>query len=83
MKKKRSLRDRIIICDICVKRMDIDRNSALNIMKKYLYLKRSENLLHQPSVKYEPILDHWNGFVMIKNLFRIKSRDGLIKSPRA
>ncbi len=61
--------------------MDRDLNSAVNIMKKYLYLRHSENLLHQPSVNEESFLKQWNGFTTIHSLFRVKSKDGLVGSP--
>ncbi len=80
MKKKRSLSERNIFCT-CGNQMDRDLNSAVNIMKKYLYLRHSENLLHQPSVNEESFLKQWNGFTTIHSLFRVKSKDGLVGSP--
>ncbi|MHA1744496.1 MAG: hypothetical protein ACTSWW_00765 [Promethearchaeota archaeon] len=50
-------------------------------MKKYLYLKHAESLLHQPSVYEESFLRKWNGFTMINSLFRTRSKDGLMGSP--
>ncbi|MHA1452340.1 MAG: RNA-guided endonuclease InsQ/TnpB family protein [Promethearchaeota archaeon] len=79
MKKKRSLSERDIFCN-CGNRIDRDLNSAINIMKKYLYLKQSESLLHQPSVNEESFLHKWNGFTMIHSLFRTKSKDGLMRN---
>lgn len=80
LKKKRLLSERDIFC-ICGNRIDRDLNSAINIMKKYLYLLRSGSLLHQPSVYEEFFLRKWNGFTMINSLFRSRSKDGLIGSP--
>ncbi|MHA1111232.1 MAG: zinc ribbon domain-containing protein [Promethearchaeota archaeon] len=79
MKKKRSLSERDIVCN-CGNRIDRDLNSAVNIMKKYLYLKQFETLLHQPPVNEESFLHKWNGFIMIYSLFRAKSKDGLMGS---
>ena len=79
MIKKRSLSERDIVCN-CGNRIDRDLNSAVNIMKKYLYLKQSDNLLHQTSVNEESFLHKWNGFIMIHSLFRTKSKDGLMGS---
>ena len=80
LKKKRSLSERHIFCT-CGNQIDRDLNSSVNIMKKFLYLKQSESLLHQPSVYEESFLRKWNGFTMINSLFRIKSKEGFIGSP--
>jgi len=79
MKKKRSLSERDIFCN-CGNRIDRDLNSSINIMKKYLYEKRSEDLLHQPSLNEESFLRKWNGFTTINSLFRVRSKDGLVGS---
>ena len=80
LKKKRSLSERDIFCT-CGNRIDRDLNSAINIMKKYLYLKQSDSLLHIPSVNEESFLQMWNGFSTINSPFRTKSKDGLVGSP--
>jgi putative transposase len=80
MRKKRSLSERDIFCD-CGNQIDRDLNSAVNIMKKYLYLKHADSLLHQPSVYEESFLRKWNGFTMINSLFRTRSKEGLMGSP--
>ena len=80
LRKKRSLSERDILCN-CGNQMDRDLNSAVNIMKKYLYLRHSEALLHQPSVNEESFLRTWNGFTMIHSLIRTRSNDGLMGSP--
>jgi putative transposase len=80
LKKKRSLSERTIFCN-CGNQLDRDLNSAVNIMKKYLYLKHAESLLHQPSVYEESFLRKWNGFTMINSLFRSRSKEGLMGSP--
>ena len=80
MRKKRSLSERNIFCT-CGNRIDRDLNSSVNIMKKYLYLKHSESLLHQPSVYEESFLRKWNGFTMINSLFHNKSKEGLMGNP--
>ncbi len=80
MKKKRSLSEREIICN-CGNHIDRDLNSAINLMKKYLYFKFTDSLLHQPSVNEESFLHKWNGFTMINSLFRNKSKDELMGSP--
>jgi len=78
--KKRSLSERIIICN-CGNHMDRDLNSAINLMKKYLYFKSTDSLLHQPSVNEESFLRTWNGFATIHSLLRSKSQDGLVENP--
>ena len=80
LKKKRSLSERNIFCT-CGNQLDRDLNSAVNIMKKYLFRKHSDFLLHQPSVYEESFLRKWNGFTMINSLFRSKSKEGLMGSP--
>ena len=52
MKHKRSLAERDIFCK-CGNQMNRDLNSAVNIMKKYLYLKQNDSLLHQSPVNEE------------------------------
>ncbi|MHA1672732.1 MAG: zinc ribbon domain-containing protein [Promethearchaeota archaeon] len=79
LRKKRSLSERVIFCS-CGNKIDRDLNSAVNIMKKYLYIKQSEALLHQPSVYEESFLRKWNGFTMINSLFRTRSKDGLMEA---
>ena len=80
LRKKRSLAERTIFCQ-CGNQLDRDLNSAINIMKKYLYLHHSDNLLHQPDVNTESFLHQWNGFTTIHSLFRTKSENGLVGSP--
>ncbi len=80
LRKKRALSERDIFCT-CGNQIDRDLNSAINIMKKYLYLKHTDSLLHQPSVYEESFLKQWKGFSMINSLFRSRSKEGLIGSP--
>ncbi len=76
--RKRSLAERTLFCQ-CGNHIDRDLNSAINIMKKYLYL--SASLLHQPVVNTESFLRKWNGFTTIHSLIRTRSNDGLVGSP--
>jgi transposase len=80
VKQKRSLVERTIFCQ-CGNQLDRDLNAAINIMKKYLYLHQSDPLLHQPDVNTESFLRKRNGSTTIHNLFREKSKDGLVGSP--
>ncbi|MHA1620001.1 MAG: RNA-guided endonuclease TnpB family protein, partial [Promethearchaeota archaeon] len=80
LRKKRLLSERDIFCS-CGNWIDRDLNSAVNIMKKYLYKWHSDSLLHQPSVYEESLLRKWNGFTMINNLFRTRSKDAFMGSP--
>ncbi len=79
IKKKRPLSERVFLCN-CGTQIDRDLNSAVNIMKKYLFSKYSDDLLHKPSVNEESFLQKWNGFTMINSLFRNRSKDGLMES---
>ena len=78
MKKRRSLWERNIICN-CGNRMDRDLNSAVNIMKKYLFVKYSKNLLHKPSLNEEYFLQKWKVFSTINSLIRTRSDGELVR----
>ncbi|MBD3255863.1 MAG: IS200/IS605 family element transposase accessory protein TnpB [Candidatus Lokiarchaeota archaeon] len=65
-KKKRSLSERVIICD-CGHRLDRDLNSAVNIMAKFVLKKQKkefedDGLSHQSSLNEESFLQKWKGF---------------------
>lgn len=63
-KTNRKLFERFILCD-CGNQIDRDENSAVNIMNRFLRMKRDgtfDFLSHQPSVSEESFLNHWNGF---------------------
>ncbi len=60
-KQKRSLSERIIICD-CGNTIDRDINSAIYIVVKFLI-----SLSHKPSLNEESFLHQWKGFTTINS----------------
>ena len=61
--EKRAIFERIINCD-CGNHIDRDLNSAINIMTRFLLVKRECDFLsHESSVDEESFLSRWNGFL--------------------
>ena len=75
--KRRAIYERVIECE-CGNRIDRDVNSSLNIMVKFLALKRHgqfEFLSLQPSMNEESFLrsDDWNGFLRHTGLLVVEA----------
>jgi putative transposase len=74
---KRAIYERVIICD-CGNQIDRDLNSSINIMVKFLEMKKSsvfDFLLPQPSMTEESFLlnKEWNGFLRQTDLLDLEA----------
>lgn len=74
---KRAIYERVIICD-CGNQIDRDLNSSINIMVKFLEMKKTcvfDFLSNQPSMTEESFLltNEWNGFLRQTDLLDLEA----------